>query len=112
MSFASSSSPGWESDYDDSAGSFNSPKLLMLSGIGDEKALSNLHIPTIVDLPSVGMSIYLIHRVHPMLILINDIGQNMSDHVLLNNMLGFSFGDGFVLTYLFYTAIMSIATTL
>lgn len=59
-SFTLQGSPCLNSDYENSAGSFNSPKLLMLSGIGDDKALSNLGIPTIVDLPSVGMSIYLI----------------------------------------------------
>ena len=37
-----------------SAGTFNSPQLLMLSGIGDKHALSKLGIKTIVDLPSVG----------------------------------------------------------
>jgi choline dehydrogenase-like flavoprotein len=46
-------------------GSFNSPQLLMLSGIGDKAQLSSLNIPTIVNLPSVG--------------------KNMSDHVLLAN---------------------------
>lgn len=48
-----------------SAGSFNSPQLLMLSGIGDKAALSKVGISTIVNIPSVG--------------------KNMSDHVLLAN---------------------------
>lgn len=48
-----------------SAGSFNSPQLLMLSGIGDREALKQFGIETIVHNPSVG--------------------QNMSDHVLLAN---------------------------
>ena len=47
-----------------SAGTINSPQLLMLSGIGDKAALSELGINAIVDLPSVG--------------------KNMSDHTLLS----------------------------
>ena len=46
-----------------SAGVFNTPQLLMLSGIGDPAELTSLGIPTRVNLPSVG--------------------KNMSDHVLL-----------------------------
>ncbi|WP_036486508.1 GMC family oxidoreductase [Myxosarcina sp. GI1] len=46
-----------------SAGSFDSPKLLMLSGIGDKKCLENLNIPIVVDLPGVG--------------------QNLQDHILV-----------------------------
>lgn len=48
-----------------SAGSFNTPQLLMLSGIGNKTALASLGIPTLLDLPSVG--------------------QNMSDHPLVAN---------------------------
>ena len=48
-----------------SAGVFNTPQLLMLSGIGDPAELASLGIPTRVNLPSVG--------------------KNMSDHVLLGN---------------------------
>jgi len=44
---------------------FNTPQLLMLSGIGDPAELRSLGIPTRVNLPSVG--------------------KNMSDHVLLGN---------------------------
>jgi hypothetical protein len=47
-----------------SAGSFNTPQLLMLSGIGDPHALGKLSIKTQVALPSVG--------------------QNMSDHSRVN----------------------------
>jgi len=44
---------------------FNTPQLLMLSGIGDPAELTSLGIPTRVNLPSVG--------------------KNMTDHVLLGN---------------------------
>ena len=44
---------------------FNTPQLLMLSGIGDPAELTSLGIPTRVNLPSVG--------------------KNMSDHVFLGN---------------------------
>ena len=48
-----------------SAGVFNTPQLLMLSGIGDSAELKSLGIPTRVNLPSVG--------------------KNMTDHVMLTN---------------------------
>jgi hypothetical protein len=48
-----------------SAGVFNTPQLLMLSGIGDPAELASLGIPSRVNLPSVG--------------------KNMTDHVLLGN---------------------------
>ena len=48
-----------------SAGVFNTPQLLMLSGIGDPAELTSLGIPTRVNLPSVG--------------------KNLTDHVLLGN---------------------------
>ena len=46
-----------------SAGAFDSPKLLMLSGIGDAEQLQALGIPVVVDLPGVG--------------------QNLQDHILV-----------------------------
>jgi choline dehydrogenase len=46
-----------------SAGSFDSPKLLMLSGIGNKEQLQALGIPVVVDLPGVG--------------------QNLQDHILV-----------------------------
>ena len=48
-----------------SAGATNTPQLLMLSGIGDQAALSKLGIQTVRNIPSVG--------------------QNLSDHPLLPN---------------------------
>jgi choline dehydrogenase-like flavoprotein len=48
-----------------SAGAFNTPKLLQLSGIGDAAKLKKMGIKSLANLPSVG--------------------QNMSDHVLLGN---------------------------
>jgi choline dehydrogenase-like flavoprotein len=47
------------------AGAFNTPQILMLSGIGDTSTLSRAGVRPIVNLPSVG--------------------QNMSDHVFLAN---------------------------
>lgn len=40
-----------------SAGSFNTPQLLKLSGIGPHEELSELGIPTLVDLPGVGSNL-------------------------------------------------------
>jgi choline dehydrogenase len=40
-----------------SAGSFDSPKLLMLSGIGDAAQLQAMEIPVVVDLPGVGQNL-------------------------------------------------------
>lgn len=40
-----------------SAGSIGSPKILMLSGIGDKEQLSKLDIPMVMNLPAVGKSL-------------------------------------------------------
>lgn len=40
-----------------SAGALDSPKLLLLSGVGPETELSKLHIPVVVDLPGVGQNL-------------------------------------------------------
>lgn len=58
-----------------SAGTINSPKLLMLSGIGDSNELQSIGIDTIVDLP--------------------DVGKNVQDHALLTNVWSVNSTDTF-----------------
>ncbi|KLO19189.1 aryl-alcohol oxidase-like protein [Schizopora paradoxa] len=48
-----------------SAGAIGTPQILMLSGVGDEKALKTLGINTLVNLP--------------------DVGQNLQDHPIMSN---------------------------
>src|SRR6202034_2565912 len=40
------------------AGALNSPKLLLLSGVGPAKGLSSVGVKTIVDLPGVGQNLH------------------------------------------------------
>ena len=40
-----------------SAGVFGTPQLLMLSGIGDPKALAKAGVKSVVDLPAVGANL-------------------------------------------------------
>lgn len=48
-----------------SAGAIGTPQILMLSGVGDEKALKKLGINTLINLP--------------------DVGQNLQDHPIMSN---------------------------
>lgn len=41
-----------------SAGAFNSPQILMLSGIGDRQQLNRINVPCVHDLPGVGRNMY------------------------------------------------------
>lgn len=41
-----------------SNGAINTPQLLMLSGVGPKERLSNLKIPVVADIPSVGQNLY------------------------------------------------------
>jgi choline dehydrogenase len=56
-----------------SAGAFNSPKLLMLSGIGDVKHLQALGIPVVADLPGVGQNL----QDHPVVSVAHEATQNL-----------------------------------
>lgn len=40
------------------AGAINSPKLLMLSGVGPKETLSALKIPVVADIPEIGSNLY------------------------------------------------------
>lgn len=40
-----------------SAGSLNSPQILLLSGIGPKETLDKFNIPVIIDLPGVGQNL-------------------------------------------------------
>lgn len=41
-----------------SAGAINSPRLLMLSGVGPKATLSRLSIPVVLDVPNIGSNLY------------------------------------------------------
>ncbi|KAK9304106.1 hypothetical protein QLX08_004466 [Tetragonisca angustula] len=54
-----------------SAGTINSPKLLMLSGIGPKKHLESMKIPVNVDLPGVGENLHN-HQSHGLIFTVNE----------------------------------------
>ncbi|MBC7997785.1 MAG: GMC family oxidoreductase N-terminal domain-containing protein [Leptolyngbya sp.] len=56
-----------------SAGAFDSPKLLMLSGIGDAKHLQALGVPVVVDLPGVGQNL----QDHPIVHVVYQVAQDL-----------------------------------
>jgi choline dehydrogenase len=56
-----------------SAGAFDSPKLLMLSGIGDAEHLKALGIPVVADLPGVGQNL----QDHPVVSVAHEATQNL-----------------------------------
>lgn len=56
------------------AGAFNSPKILMLSGIGPADALSAIGVPVVQDMPGVGRNLQ-DHAVVPLVFRARDIGR-------------------------------------
>ncbi|KAF8919539.1 hypothetical protein CPB85DRAFT_1212534 [Mucidula mucida] len=73
-----------------SAGSINTPMLLMLSGIGDKADLSQLGIKTIVDNPSVGKNL----SDHPLLASVYSVqGSDSFDDVFRGNNLVSAIGE-------------------
>ncbi|MEG4396697.1 GMC family oxidoreductase N-terminal domain-containing protein [Microcoleus sp. BROC3] len=56
-----------------SAGAFDSPKLLLLSGIGDAKHLKALGIPVVADLPGVGQNL----QDHPVVSVTHEATQDL-----------------------------------
>ncbi|KAJ7233070.1 pyranose dehydrogenase [Mycena rebaudengoi] len=65
-----------------SAGTINTPHILLNSGIGDRQTLSSLNIPLVLDLPSVGQNLT---DTAPMYISW-EVNSNATFDVLLNNM--------------------------
>lgn len=63
-----------------SQGVFESPKLLMLSGIGPKAELAKHNIPVVVDSPHVGQNLY-DHPAVPFVLRVKD-GFGMDDHLL------------------------------
>jgi choline dehydrogenase len=63
-----------------SAGAFDSPKLLMLSGIGNAEQLRSLGIPVLVDLPGVGQNL----QDHPIVPVAHQIVQDVHPAITSN----------------------------
>ena len=61
-----------------SAGTFRSPQLLLLSGIGEAAQLSKFHIPIVHDLPGVGKNFH----EHPNYALVYQMSQPLLKHAL------------------------------
>ena len=84
-----------------SASTFNSPKLLMLSGIGPAAQLQSLSIPVLQDSPGVGLNLQ-DHPVSNVKALVNRRTTNQDDNVLgkIKNGLRFAFTLGGPATYI------------
>jgi choline dehydrogenase len=63
-----------------STGAFDSPKLLMLSGIGNAEHLRSLDIPVVVDLPGVGQNL----QDHPIVPVAHQITQDLHPAITSN----------------------------
>ena len=79
-----------------SAGAINSPKLLMLSGIGDSKALTELGISPVVDRPAVGRNLL----EHPLVRLVYQVS-TPTYNTKPYSVSGFFRKAGFFLNYIF-----------
>ena len=79
-----------------SAGAINSPKILMLSGIGDAKALAELGISPVVDRPAVGKNL-LEHPLVKLVYQVNTSTYNTKSYSLV----GLLRKAGFFLNYIF-----------
>lgn len=67
-----------------SAGAFNSPQLLMLSGIGPREHLESLHIPVVHDSPGVGANLQDHVTMGGLAFLVNDTVSMVADRVMTN----------------------------
>lgn len=80
-----------------SAGAFNSPQVLMLSGVGPREELNRIGVPVVQDLPGVGRNMY-DHMSHfgPTFV-VNTTGESLSvNRVGLRELKQFALGRGFL----------------